>query len=1287
FGSSVALSADGTRLAVGAERDDGAGNAVSDSGAVYLFSFTDTAFSGGALQATLGKGYTGGKNVDVAALGTGDLFGSSVALSADGTRLAVGAERDDGAGNAVSDSGAVYLFSFTDTSFSGGQLVGTIGKGYTATAPGLDVSALGANDWFGVSVALSANGTRLAVGALNDDGAGNAVTDSGAVYLFSFTDTAFSGGTLQATLGKGYTGGKNVDVAALESSDQFGGSVALSADGTRLAVGAFEDDGAGNAVANSGAVYLFTEAGTDSPTPIAGNNLFSNGPSADVTFLPSTLTTLLNAGNAVVLQANNDITVNSPITVTPATVGGTLTLQAGRSILINANVTTGNGGLNLWANDPGAVSDRDAGAANVTMAAGTTIDAGTGTVSVEIRNGSTAGTATLRSITAASLNLRADDVAIVPGSTISGTGNAFISPFTTARPIAIGTANQTGALGLDAAELAAFSGYTVLGIGGTGTGAVTVGGAVALSRNTSIGNTGTGAALTLQGDAALTITQGANLQAGGTLTQQAGATINATNSSVFFLAPDDADFVFANPAAVTAQNVGFQSTFTNATLGLGTSTGAAYELSPAFLNGFTGAQGVIVGGSPTGSGLVRIGGTVNLSRRASLGNFGANASTEVMNGSTLTLGAGGTLQSGEGGALVIPADATVNAAGQFLRLGTYGSFSTVDFTNVSAQTLALSTPRAADDLEVSVTPSDLATIKLTVTPDKINSITTAKVPNLVVGGWGPGTPNGTVYVNGEVTINRPITIGNSGPGANLVVVSGTGALTLGGGGQLQAGNEIRVQGGASISAPGQFLRLGAFDGFLAVDFGNVTAQTLALSTPFPADDIEVAETPTGQTSVKLTVRPSIINSIPDNKVPNVLVGGWGPGTTNGSVYVSAGTTITRPNVTIGNTGTGSTTVVSGTGAVSLGGGGRLQAGGQLTQQAGSTITSGGSITFAAGSFNLANPGGITASNLTLTGAQHTDTVGVGSGTGAITEIATGLINALTGPTTLQVNDGQGETRIGGAVSIGRSGVTVGSFDPASATTVLEGASIGFGAGGTLRAGGALTLQPGSAVAGGAGTLALTGYDIALMGGAGSITGGGNPATSRLEIYPHGLGRNMFIGAAGGGTVIDATELQTIGGGFDNSVLIGSGTATTIGGVLGTLAVGNGPWFFGSSSSNTVLASGLRIDGTTGNGALFFYGSTVTQQADAKATAGTGGIGLRGNSFDLQGVAGDLATTGDIFIRAIANDGEGRITVGNNNGNGAPTLVTQATLDKLTAAPRLTIGRGHSTTEETGGILV
>ncbi|MFN8723580.1 MAG: hypothetical protein ACK5YI_22355, partial [Rhodospirillales bacterium] len=46
-----------------------------------------------------------------------------------------------------------------------------------------------------------------------------------------------------------------------------------------------------------------------------------------------------------------------------------------------------------------------------------------------------------------------------------------------------------------------------------------------------------------------------------------------------------------------------------------------------------------------------------------------------------------------------------------------------------------------------------------------------------------------------------------------------------------------------------------------------------------------------------------------------------------------------------------------------------------------------------------------------------------------------------------------------------------------------------------------------------------------------------------------------------------------------------------------------------------------------------------------------------------------------------------ITVGNNNGNGAPTLVTQATLDKLTAAPRLTIGRGHSTTEETGGILV
>ncbi|MQX86490.1 alpha/beta hydrolase, partial [Sinorhizobium medicae] len=216
---------------------------------------TPATVSGWAYQAIIGAGY--GKNRNVIALGANDGFGLSVSLNAAGDRLAVGAYQDDGSSGNVSNSGAVYLFSFTDTTFSGGMLEAVIGKDYTG-GKNVDVGALGADDGFGASVSLNAAGDRLAAGAYQDDGSGGNVSNSGAVYLFSFTDTTFSNGSLEAVLGKGYTGGKNVDVAALAREDQFGVSVSLNASGDRLAVAADLDDGSGKNVSKSGAVYLFS---------------------------------------------------------------------------------------------------------------------------------------------------------------------------------------------------------------------------------------------------------------------------------------------------------------------------------------------------------------------------------------------------------------------------------------------------------------------------------------------------------------------------------------------------------------------------------------------------------------------------------------------------------------------------------------------------------------------------------------------------------------------------------------------------------------------------------------------------------------------------------------------------------------------------------------------------------------------------------------------------------------------------------------------------------------------
>jgi len=419
FGHAVSL--DGNRLAVGAYGDDASGNLQGDSGAVYLFSFSDASFSNPTLEATMGKGYTGGKNVDLSQLGGSDQFGSAVSL--DGNRLAVGSWRDDGSGNVLGDSGAVYLFSFTDAVFSGEVLESTIGKGY-AGGKNIDSALLGGSDLFGSAVSLSGN--RLAIGAYLDDGNANARTNSGATYLYSFTDAAFNGGTQEAIIGYNYTGGKNVNLSALEANDNFGYSVSL--DGTHLAVGAPFDDGASNVATDSGAVYILSEAGD----AVANGGAFATAVAASITITPNELTSLLDAGTNVTLQASNDITVTDPIVANNISGnGGNLFLQAGRSLLLNAGITTDNGNLSLTANETvahGVVdAQRDAGAAVITFASGVSVNAGTGNVSLELLNGAgktfaDAGDITLGSITANTIFTRNYNAS---GNIVLGSGAAL----------------------------------------------------------------------------------------------------------------------------------------------------------------------------------------------------------------------------------------------------------------------------------------------------------------------------------------------------------------------------------------------------------------------------------------------------------------------------------------------------------------------------------------------------------------------------------------------------------------------------------------------------------------------------------------------------------------------------------------------------------------------------------------------------------------------------------------------------------------------------------------------
>lgn len=441
FGTSVSLNAAGNRLAVGAWGDDGADNLSGDTGAVYLFSFDDNNFSNGSQQSILGKGYSDGNNIDISELGSYNQFGAAVSFNATGDRLAIGAHGNGGKNQVAGSSGAVYLFGFDDNTYANGKLIATIGKGYDGEKD-INVAALESNDYFGRSVSLSGAGDRMAVGAYLDKGADNTTNLAGAVYIFNFTDSDFSQGSLQTIIGKGYSGDNNLNMSSLDAFDLFGISVSLNAAGDRLAIGAAGDKSNNNSLTDTGAVYLLKTSGSSAPSPI--DQTFGVASSLDIFLSAADIATQLSNGTSLTLQANNDITVNSAITVNnPNGNGGDLKMQAGRSIYLNADITTDNGNLTLIANENGVNENpsplaiinayRESGRAEITQADGATIYAGTGNVNIRIRDGvglmyQDTGDITLHTINAGTItavnNGTTSGSGIVLNGRLTATGNS-----------------------------------------------------------------------------------------------------------------------------------------------------------------------------------------------------------------------------------------------------------------------------------------------------------------------------------------------------------------------------------------------------------------------------------------------------------------------------------------------------------------------------------------------------------------------------------------------------------------------------------------------------------------------------------------------------------------------------------------------------------------------------------------------------------------------------------------------------------------------------------------------
>jgi hypothetical protein len=197
FGWSVALSADGSTALIGAPSNTSQTDA-------YVFTLSGSTWS---QQQVL----------EASVIVANYNFGLSVALSADGSTALIGASAKN------SSQGAAYVFTRSGSKWSQQQEL-------TAS------DSVAAQNDFGLSVALSADGNTALIGASNKN---------------SFTGTAY----VFTRSGSTWSQQQKLTASDSAAQDDFGRFVALSADGNTALIGAF------NKNSFKGAAYVFTRSG------------------------------------------------------------------------------------------------------------------------------------------------------------------------------------------------------------------------------------------------------------------------------------------------------------------------------------------------------------------------------------------------------------------------------------------------------------------------------------------------------------------------------------------------------------------------------------------------------------------------------------------------------------------------------------------------------------------------------------------------------------------------------------------------------------------------------------------------------------------------------------------------------------------------------------------------------------------------------------------------------------------------------------------------------------------
>jgi hypothetical protein len=320
FGNAVGISGDGNTAIVGAYADDDDGGVINNSGSAYIFTRSGDSWSEHKIP-----------NPDPSG---GDQFGNAVAISSDGNTVIVGAAYDDDA--TYVNSGSAYIFTRSGSSWTEqqhipnpdpqqydnfGHSVAISGDGNTAimgafldtvtayqqgsayifTRSGsswsqqaqLVASDAAQADYFGWSVGISGDGTTALVGSPQDDDAGNS---SGSAYIFTRS-------------GSSWTQQQKLKASDEQIYDEFGTSVAISANGTTAIVGAWVDDAI---YVDGGSAYIFNSPGTSltSTTLITAEGTILSFTGQHMCFPDGPM----GQGQIVSANKNKYITLNGPLT-------------------------------------------------------------------------------------------------------------------------------------------------------------------------------------------------------------------------------------------------------------------------------------------------------------------------------------------------------------------------------------------------------------------------------------------------------------------------------------------------------------------------------------------------------------------------------------------------------------------------------------------------------------------------------------------------------------------------------------------------------------------------------------------------------------------------------------------------------------------------------------------------------------------------------------------------------------------------------------------------------------